>query len=184
MNSWVAGLLVLCNAACHGCESSGGQPSPASGVAIGSLAVTSRAFASGGAIPIDLTCDGADRSPALTWSAPPPAAQSFAIVADDPDAPGGTYAHWVAYNLRADAHELPEGADPAQLAFSVGTNDFNRPGYGGPCPPHGEMHHYAFRVYALDTTLDVAPGASRGAVLRAMNGHVLAEGVLVGVFSH
>jgi Raf kinase inhibitor-like YbhB/YbcL family protein len=177
-------VLVLFNTACHGCKSGGVQPLPAPGVVLGSLTVTSSSFPSNGAIPVDHTCDGADRSPQLTFSAPPAGTQSWAIVADDPDAPGGTFTHWIAYNLRGDLRALPEGADPATQGGVVGTNDFNRLGYSGPCPPKRELHHYAFRVFALNHPIGAPPGATREVVDRAMSGHVLAQGALVGVFSH
>ncbi|HXN33655.1 MAG TPA: YbhB/YbcL family Raf kinase inhibitor-like protein [Polyangiaceae bacterium] len=168
----------------HGCKSGGGQPSPVPGVALGSLAVTSRSFPPSRAIPVDYTCDGADKSPQLTWSAPPAGTQTFAILAEDPDAPGGTFTHWIAYNVRGDARELPETADPSTLGGTVGNNDFNRPGYAGPCPPKGELHRYYFHVLALNAAIDVKPGATREAVDGALSGHVLAQGVLVGTFSH
>jgi Raf kinase inhibitor-like YbhB/YbcL family protein len=179
-------LASIAGMACSSCKSSGasGAPSPPPGVTLGSLAVTSKSFPSNGPIPVDYTCDGADRSPQLTWSAPPDGTQSFAIVADDPDAPGGTFTHWIAYDIKSDVLALPEAVDPATLGASVGTNDFKRPGYSGPCPPKMEIHHYYFRVFALSGPLQVAPGASRDAVNAAMSGRVLAEGALLGTFSH
>jgi Raf kinase inhibitor-like YbhB/YbcL family protein len=176
--------LVLCNAACQGCKSTGGSPSPAPGVTLGSLTVTSQSFPSNGAIPVDYTCDGVNKSPELTFSAPPPGTQSLAIVADDPDAAVGTFTHWIVYNLRGDARAIAEGAEPSTLGGAAGMNDFNRPGYSGPCPPRGEVHHYSFRVFALNAPIDVRPSSTRGVVDGAMSGHVLAEGALVGVFSH
>jgi Raf kinase inhibitor-like YbhB/YbcL family protein len=184
MTRWSVAVLVLCNTACNGCKSSGGQPAPAPGVALGSLTVTSNSFPSNGAIPVDYTCDGADKSPELTFSASPAGTQSFAIIADDPDAPSGTFTHWIAYNLRSDVRTLPAGADPATLGGAVGTNDFNRPGYAGPCPPKGELHHYYFRVFALNAPIAAQAVSTREVVDGAMNGHVLAQGALVGVFSH
>ncbi len=151
---------------------------------MGSIAVTSASFPSNGAIPVDYTCDGADKSPQLTFSAPPEGTQSFAIIADDPDAPGGTFTHWLAYDIRADVLGLPEQADPSVFGGASGTNDFHRSGYAGPCPPKMELHHYYFRVFALNARLGIVPGASRGALDSAMSGRVLAEGALVGTFSH
>jgi Raf kinase inhibitor-like YbhB/YbcL family protein len=132
---------------------------------------------------VDYTCDGADKSPQISLSAPPAGTQSLAIVADDPDAPGGTFTHWIVYNLRAEVRTFPESGDPASAGGVAGTNDFNRPGYSGPCPPRRELHHYYFRVFALNGLLEVKPNPARDAVDSAMNGHVLAEGALVGVFS-
>lgn len=174
--------LVLFLAACHGCESSGGRPAPGAGVAAASLTVTSRAFASNGHIPVDQTCDGADKSPQLAWSAPPAGTRTFAVLVDDPDAPGGTFTHWLAYDLPGDRLTLPEEADLSAMGAVAAANDFGRPGYSGPCPPRGDAHRYYFRVYALDTVLPASP-QSRSAVLAAMSGHVLAEGALMGTFS-
>ncbi len=154
------------------------------GVAIQRLAVTSRAFSFNGAIPVDYTCDGADRSPPLTWSAPPSGTKSLAILAMDPDAVGGEFVHWVAYNLRADALALPENTDASELGGVSGSNGFGRIGYSGPCPPKMELHSYTFRVYALDTVLPVRSGVSAEELTAAMSGHVLAQGALVGTFSH
>jgi Raf kinase inhibitor-like YbhB/YbcL family protein len=148
------------------------------------LTVTSRSFVSGGAIPVDFTCDGANRSPQLTWSAPPHGTKAFAVVVDDPDAPSGDFTHWVLYNVPGDALSIAEAADAQALGAVAGANGFGQAGYGGPCPPKYEIHHYVFQVYALDTKVDVPPGASREAVETAMSGHVLGEGSLVGLFSH
>ncbi len=177
-------LIFYAHAACIGCKSGGGQPSTAPGTSLGSLTVTSSSFVSNGAIPVDYTCDGADKSPQLTFSAPPAGTQSFAIVADDPDAPGGTFTHWIAYNLPGGVRALAEGADPAALGGGVALNDFSRPGYAGPCPPKRELHHFHFRVFALNASIDVPTNATRDVVDAAMSHHVLAEGILVGVFSH
>jgi Raf kinase inhibitor-like YbhB/YbcL family protein len=167
-----------------GCKSSGAQPSPAPGVTLASLTVTSKSFPSSDAIPVDYTCDGADRSPQLTWSAPPAGTKSLAIVTDDPDAPGGDFTHWLVFNLHPDVLALAEASDPAEQGGVVGLNSFNRVGYSGPCPPRMELHHYFFRVFALDAPLDAKPGSNREAVDAAMSGHVLAEGALMGTFSH
>jgi Raf kinase inhibitor-like YbhB/YbcL family protein len=184
LRPWLAVLLVC--TACHGCNKSGGSASLAAppGVTPSTLTITSRSFPSGGTIPIDFTCDGADRSPQLTWSAPPRGTQSFAIIASDPDAQSGDFTHWVAFNLPGDTLSLPESADLAAIGAAAGLNDFKQAAYGGPCPPKYEIHHYAFRVFALDTRIDVPPGSSRESVESAMNGHVLGHGTLVGTFSH
>jgi Raf kinase inhibitor-like YbhB/YbcL family protein len=154
----------------------------APGAELASLAVTSSSL-SAGMIPVDYTCDGSDKSPQIAWSAAPAGTRSFAILVDDPDAPSGTFTHFVAYNIPGDVRALAEGADPSTSGGQVANNDFDRPGYSGPCPPKRELHHYHFRVFALNATIDVKPGARRGAVEEAMSGHVLAQGVLVGVFS-
>jgi Raf kinase inhibitor-like YbhB/YbcL family protein len=145
--------------------------------------LSTAAFSAGGDIPARHTCDGADMSPALEWTAPPDGTKSLALIMDDPDAPGRTWVHWVLYNVPPTQRELPEGVDPsATLASGArqGTNDFGRIGYGGPCPPPGPAHRYFFRLYALDTTVDLAPKAKRSALDLAMNGHVLATAELVG----
>ncbi len=128
---------------------------------------------------MDATCDGADRSPELSWSAPPAGTKSI-----DPDAPSGDFTHWLAFDIRPDVVSLPEGADVAEYGGTVGINSFHRPGYSGPCPPQGEMHRYVFHVLALDTTLDPRLGSDRSSLASAMSGHLLAEGALAGTFGH
>jgi Raf kinase inhibitor-like YbhB/YbcL family protein len=157
----------------------GGAPG---GVAM-AFEVTSSAFTHGGVIPKKHTCDGTDVSPPLAWRAPPAGVQSFALVCDDAKAPGGTWVHWVIYNVPAAAQELPEGIAPdVRLPDGArqGRSDFRRPGYGGPCPPRGETHQYSFRLYALDSMLDLRPNATREDLLEAMEGHVLGTAELVG----
>ncbi len=140
--------------------------------------LTSPAFIEGGAIPRDYTCDGADRSPPLRWTGAPSAA-SYVLIMDDPDAPGGTFTHWVLYDIPGDRTELAEGEQKVGLA---GGNDFGGRGYGGPCPPRGRgAHRYFFRLSALDIpSLKLSPGASRRDVEAAMRGHVLATATLMG----
>jgi Raf kinase inhibitor-like YbhB/YbcL family protein len=150
-----------------------------------SFELTSPAFAHGEPIPRQYTCDGEDVSPPLHWSDPPQGAQSLALIADDPDAPVGTWVHWVFYNLPAETRGLPEAVPPdADLPDGSrhGRNSWRRLGYGGPCPPGG-THRYFFKLYALDTVLDLAPGASKKQLLQAMKGHVLAQAELMGVYA-
>lgn len=145
--------------------------------------LTSSAFQPGGEIPRKHTCDGADVSPALAWSDPPAGTASFALVCDDPDAPAGTWVHWVLYEVPASSRQLPEGVPPEPIlkdGSRQGTNDFRKTGYGGPCPPRGSRHRYFFRLYALDTMLGLAPGKTKAALLKAMEGHVKGEAELVG----
>jgi Raf kinase inhibitor-like YbhB/YbcL family protein len=177
------GGVALALVVCAACKSSGGQPSAPPGISVVKLAVTSASFASNGTIPVDYTCDGLDKSPQLTWSAPPEGTRAFAIVLDDPDAPGGTFTHWIAFDIRPDVLGLPENADPAAFGGDTGMNDFKRTGYAGPCPPKLEIHHYVFHMFALNAPLGVAAAASRSALDAALSGHVLAEGALVGTFS-
>jgi Raf kinase inhibitor-like YbhB/YbcL family protein len=177
-------LVLLAGTFGVGCKSAGPQPSAPPGTPMSSLAVTSKSFPSGGLIPVDYTCDGADKSPQLTWSAPPAGTKTLALVVDDPDAPGGDFTHWIVFDMRPDTLGLPEGADPAQVGGAVGLNGFNRAQYSGPCPPRMEGHRYYFRVFALDAPLDVKLEPMRDAVDAAMSGHVLAEGALMGTFAH
>lgn len=143
----------------------------------------SSAFAAGADIPKKHTCDGADLSPTLTWGDPPDKTASFALIVDDPDAPAGTWVHWVLYNLPGTARELAENiAKEEQLDSGAlqGKNDFRRIGYGGPCPPAGPAHRYYFKLYALDAPLNLKAGATKAAVEKAMKGHVLAQAELMG----
>ena len=147
--------------------------------------LTSSAFAPGEPIPRKYTCDGEDISPPLRWGDPPQDTQSFALIADDPDAPMGTFVHWVLYNLLAEARALLE-AVPTDAELPDGSrhgqNSWQRLGYGGPCPPSG-THRYFFKLYALDTVLDLAAGASKEQLLQAMEGHILAQAELMGVYT-
>lgn len=150
-----------------------------------SLRVESTAFANGGRIPAKYTADGPDVSPPLSWEGAPESTRSFAVICDDPDAPRGTWVHWLIWNIPPEKTGLPEGVPPdPELpdGSRQGTNDFGRIGYGGPAPPPGKPHRYFFRVYALDTVLEVPPGARRPALEEAMRGHVLAYGELMGMY--
>lgn len=148
-----------------------------------SLHLTTTAFKAGGDVPARFTCDGSDISPALSWSGVPGGAQSLALVVEDPDAPRGTWVHWILYDLPPGEHELPEGVPPAGTLPSgarQGRNDFGTIGYGGPCPPPGPAHRYIFRLYALDAVLGLRAGAKCAEVNRALRGHVLAQAELMG----
>jgi Raf kinase inhibitor-like YbhB/YbcL family protein len=146
---------------------------------VSEFALTSEAFTQRGQIPRRYTCEGVDVSPALSWSDPPPGARTLALVVDDPDAPIGTFTHWLAWNIDPSAGGLAEG----ESAPAEGRNDFGAGGWSGPCPPreHG-AHRYVFRLHALDATLDVALGAGRDEVEDALEGHVLATAELIGMF--
>lgn len=142
-------------------------------------------FPGGGRIPKSFTCDGADHSPQLSWTQAPAETRSFVLIADDPDAPVGTWVHWVIFDLPASATGLPQGvARTERLAdgSKQGRNDFKRIGYGGPCPPAGKPHRYFFKLYALDKMLGLAPGASKQDVERAMQNHVVAHAELMGLY--
>src|SRR4051794_33884318 len=150
------------------------------------IVLKSPAFEEGRPIPPKYTGDGQDVSPPLTWSGVPHGTRSLVLLCEDPDAPRGTWAHWVLFNLPPESRQLDEGA-PAQPTLpsgaSHGTNDFGKLGYGGPAPPPGKKHRYYFKLTALNSTLDLAPGAKRADVLAAMEGHVLAEGWLMGTYA-
>jgi hypothetical protein len=139
-------------------------------------------FTPGDFIPKRFTCDAANVSPALAWTDPPAGTQSFAIIEDDPDAPSGTFVHWLVYDLPADYRGLPEALsrnDQMAGGGRQGTNDFSRTGYGGPCPPRGKPHRYFIRLYALDAKLELRPAARRHELEAAMKGHILAQAELM-----
>lgn len=138
--------------------------------------ISSPAFAGGGSIPAKYTCDGANSSPPLAFAGVPGAAKSLALIVDDPDAPGGTFDHWIVWNIPANTTSVAEGQSPQGVA---GRNGFGKSGYGGPCPPSGE-HRYQFKLYALDSALNLPPSASKGDVENAMNGHTLAKAQMMG----
>ena len=143
-------------------------------------------FTPGGFIPKRFTCQAADVSPALAWTDPPLGTQSFAIIEDDPDAPSGTFVHWVVYDLPATYRRLPEalsGNDQMAGGGRQGTNDFSRTGYSGPCPPPGRPHRYFIRLYALDAILNLRPAATRKELDAAIQGHILAQAELMGRFA-
>lgn len=147
--------------------------------------LASTAFANGDPIPMKYSCDDQDISPPLQWIDPPEGTRSFALICDDPDAPVGTWVHWVLYNLPGSTLSLPE-AVPSDVDLPDGgrhgQNSWGRPGYGGPCPPGG-THRYFFKLYALDAELDLAAGASKEELLRAMERHILASTETMGVYS-
>ncbi|MGA1980746.1 MAG: YbhB/YbcL family Raf kinase inhibitor-like protein [Sedimentisphaerales bacterium] len=148
------------------------------------IKVTSSAFAEGGLIPAKYTCDGSDISPPLQWYTVPEGTKSIALISDDPDAPRGTWVHWVIFGLPAETRKLEENIPPDKTlpnGARQGITDFGRIGYGGPCPPSG-THRYFFKIYALDTKLDLAAGANKSQLLKAMEGHILGQGQLIGKY--
>ncbi|MFH0877549.1 MAG: YbhB/YbcL family Raf kinase inhibitor-like protein [Candidatus Omnitrophota bacterium] len=149
------------------------------------LELKSLAFEQGKEIPRPHTCEGKDASPALSWQDVSSETKSFALICDDPDAPMGTWVHWVLYNIPSDARSLPEGVSLEQTlpdGSRQGVNDFRRLGYGGPCPPPGKPHRYFFKLYALDTVLDLKGHVTKEALVRAMERHILAEAILMGTY--
>ncbi len=149
------------------------------------LELKSSAFSNEGTIPSKYTCDGTDVSPPLEWRGPPEGTKSFALIVDDPDAPMGTWVHWVIWNIPAGRTSLKENqSKSADLSDGIkqGISDFRRPGYGGPCPPSG-THRYYFKLYALDTVLDLPHSTDKNALEQAMKGHVLAQARYMGTYS-
>ena len=151
----------------------------------GTMQLTSTAFAEGQPIPSKYTCDGENVSPPISWSGQPHGTKSLALIADDPDAPSGTWVHWVVYDLPATAAELPEDLPRSQYipgGAKQGINDFKHLGYGGPCPPAGKAHRYYLKLYALDSVLELKPGATKKEVERAIEKHTLAQSQLMGTY--
>lgn len=177
VSALLAGILFA-PTSCRG--KSPPEPKPAGGATM-TIQISSAAFEEGGAIPKNYTCDGANISPPLKWSRLPAGTKSVALIADDPDAPAGTWVHWVLYALPPTVTELAENQPPDKTLANgarQGTNDFRKIGYGGPCPPRG-THRYSFKIYALDTDLALNPGATKAELLKAMDGHLLANGQLM-----
>jgi Raf kinase inhibitor-like YbhB/YbcL family protein len=175
----VSAAAVALPAACGSPAEDGGLE----GAVEKSIRVESAAFKDGASIPSKFTADGANVSPALSWSGAPPLAATYALVVDDPDAPGGTWVHWVAWNLTET--RLPENV-PKETQIPTGgfqgKNSWNDTGYGGPSPPSG-THRYSFRVYALDAAVTLPPSAGKDELMRAIRGHVLSWGEIVGRYA-
>lgn len=170
----VALFWILVFAACRRPEAAS-APESQTGPSV-RMVLTSSAFADSGVIPAKHSCDGGDVVPPLSWSGAPPATRSFALVVDDPDAPGGTWDHWVVFDIPPTVASIEEGKVPAGI---VGTNSWKKQSWGGPCPPDRE-HRYFFRLYALDTLLRLPATSTKRDVEEAMKGHILAEGQLIG----
>jgi Raf kinase inhibitor-like YbhB/YbcL family protein len=148
------------------------------------MEIKSSAFKEGSIIPAKYTCDNIDISPPLEWSQVPDGTKTFALICDDPDAPMGTWVHWVLFNLPGNILVLPENVPKPEVLKNgarQGKNDFGKIGYGGPCPPGG-THRYYFKIYALDKELDSKPGITKKELLKAIEGHILAEGQLMGKY--
>ena len=150
------------------------------------IKIYSSAFKEGGFIPSKYTCEGANISPQIHWNDIPKDVKSFALIVDDPDAPGGDFVHWIIYNIPGNVKELHEDVTPSRNIpeeVMLGTNGFGRIGYGGPCPPSGKPHRYFFKLYALNTILHhVESGVTKQQLLKAMEDHIIAEGVLMGKY--
>ena len=173
--------MLLAGLVTAGCSQ---EPKSATGHVM-KIQLTSAAFADGKPVPVKYTADALDISPPLAWSNAPAGARSFALIADDPDAPASTWVHWVIYDLRPATKSL--GEDQFKVAqfkdgAKQGLNDFKKTGYNGPAPPAGKAHRYYFKLYALNAMTGLAPGASKADLLKAMDGHVLGEGQLKGTY--
>lgn len=146
------------------------------------MALSSSAFKDGQPIPANYTCEGKNISPPLSWSGAPSEAKSLLLIVDDPDAPTGVWTHWILWDIATDTSTLIEDFSKSPSTGKQGMNDFKKPGYGGPCPPAGKAHRYFFRIFALDTALNLPSGATRKEVDAAMAKHVLAMGQLMGTY--
>jgi hypothetical protein len=178
-------MLISLATVLVGCQSESTSTPISSMEGVLEIIVSSEAFQDGETIPLKYTCEGADLSPPLSWLGVPDDAQSFALIVDDPDAPGGTWVHWVLYNIPVSRINLPEGVAISQVVDeygSEGLTDFGRTGYGGPCPPAGSAHRYFFKLYALDVYLELPNDPTKDDVEMAMEGHILANGELMGMY--
>lgn len=183
LRAFIPAILCVALASCGAKDETSKQTAGGNRVenaAITKLDLTSDAFRNGQPIPMQYTCDGADRSPALTWGEPPQGTNSFALVVDDPDAPNGTFRHWGAFDIPASARSIAAG----ETLGAQAVNDFGKSGYGGPCPPKGHgLHHYHFKLLALDVdTLGLGPDAKVAEVERAADQHAIAKAELVGTY--
>lgn len=150
-----------------------------------SIQISSPAFANGATIPKKYTCEGEDVSPPLNWGPAPEGTKSFALISEDPDAPSGTWVHWVIYDIPAEVNEFSENIAKSEVVSNgvkQGLNDFEKIGYGGPCPPAGKAHRYFFKIYALDSYINLKSGARKEELIKAIQNHVLAEGQLIGTY--
>lgn len=185
LKQMVLGLILIlgCNlvlAVEDETSSSGGT-----NMSAGKFTITSSAFKMGSPIPKKYTGDGPDISPPLNWEGVPEGTKSLALICDDPDAPVGTWVHWVIFNIPTTVKELPENVPKQNLLSNgakQGINDFRKIGYNGPAPPPGKPHRYFFRLYALDTILDLPPGIKKSDLLKAMEGHILASCEYMGTY--
>jgi Raf kinase inhibitor-like YbhB/YbcL family protein len=174
---WMVSLGLFVSLA--GCKGNEAAPASEGGLDM-TIQITSSAFTEGGKIPRIYTCDDQNVSPPLSWMGVPTDTVSLALIMDDPDAPSGTWVHWVLYNLQPDLTSLEQGKTGLG---TDGKNDFSRLGYGGPCPPRGSSHRYYIKLYAIDSHLDLKSGATKAQVEGAMRGHILAQGQLMGRYS-
>ncbi len=188
MFRWISlsGAALLCVLLFSGCSRGGADDDKAlAGKKLPEILLSSPAFEEGGRIPTRYTCDDENVSPALDWENPPEGAKAFALICDDPDAPGKVWVHWVLYDIPAETRNLPEAIDALpelEGGMMQGTNDQHNLGYGGPCPPPGKPHRYYFKLYVLDAPTGLLPGAQKMDLLKAIKGHVIAKGQLMGLY--
>jgi Raf kinase inhibitor-like YbhB/YbcL family protein len=178
-------LCLACAGFVVGCKPAAQANSQTEGASGMQIQLSSTAFKEGEAIPVTYTCDGENISPPLSWAGVPQSAKSLALIVDDPDAPAGTWVHWVVFNISPTLGSLSEGASSSGSQDSFGTpgvSSFRKSGYGGPCPPKGKPHRYFFKLYALDIRLGLKFGASKTDIEKAMQGHILAQGQLMGTY--
>lgn len=173
LSLFVCGLLTACTTS---------QPLPTVKEDAVNLEITSPAFEHEAGIPEMYTCQGQEVSPPLQWAAPPPETKSWVLIMDDPDAPMGTWDHWLLYNLPPETRQLEEGIATLPQGTLVGRNSSGENAYQGPCPPGGGRHRYFFKLYALDTRLDLEGGVKKSVLETAMQGHIVAQGELIGIY--
>jgi len=181
----VLAVISTCWAMTLNCEGQGKADLRVKGDKAVSFELTSAAFTHGASIPVKHTGDGPDVSPALTWTDPPVGTKSFVLICDDPDAPAGTWVHWVMYDIPVDARRMEENVSKKETVLGTakqGQNDFRRIGYDGPAPPPGKPHRYVFKLYAVDIETGLAPGATKKQALKAIKGHLLADAELMGTY--
>jgi hypothetical protein len=195
--SWLCAGLILLMSACISPPQEPEAPGPTSTQPVlppatlppetmtEAFTLTSPSFVEGDTIPDRFACTGANLSPELRWSSVPKGTQSFALILDDPDAPGGSWVHWVVYGIPVGVAGLPQGAprEPTLGNNTLhGANSWGTLEYGGPCPPQGSTHRYVFTLYALDISLESEPGASKSGLITSMEGHILGQAQLTGTF--
>ncbi len=175
--------VVLFLSACTSGQNATTTAPATGGQQVAAITITATAFAANANIPQEYTCQGSDISPELEWRGVPQGTKSLALIVDDPDAPGGVWTHWVVYNISPDTKRLVEDATKKGLPQGAiqGVTSFKKNSYGGPCPPSG-THHYHFKIYALDTAI-TTPNLDSAGLVKAMDGHVLAQGEMVGLYA-
>ncbi len=185
MRKIILSICALCVLSTNGCADDSKKETEIKEAEMAALELNCDAFKHGETIPSKYTCDGDDISPKLTWSRPPEGTKELVLICDDPDALGRTWDHWIIYGISPDSTGFAEGAasslEKGRLGIH-GKNSWSNKAYGGPCPPKGPAHRYFFKLYALDTKISLRPGASKGELENAMEGHILASGELMGIY--